>query len=112
MSSRPASTPSGSVTPTATTTIAPIAPIAPMPTEGTGLPVTLTGTAGRSASEGTCLVLTVAGRSYLLVGAVRNIGVGDRVTVTGHVDRGVVTTCQAGTPFVVQHVRATDPSTG
>jgi hypothetical protein len=106
MSSRPDSTPSGSVTPTATT------PIAPVPTEGTGLPVTLTGTASRSASEGTCLVLTVAGRSYLLVGAVRNIGVGDRVTVTGHVDRGVVTTCQAGTPFVVQHVRATDPSTG
>jgi len=106
MPSQPTSTPSGSVTPTAKT------PTAPMLTKGTGHPVTLTGTASRAAAEGTCLLLTAAGRSYLLVGAVTNIRVGDRVTVTGHVDRGVVTTCQAGTPFVVEHVGATDPSAG
>ncbi|MEO8555371.1 MAG: hypothetical protein ABI474_01770 [Actinomycetota bacterium] len=74
--------------------------------------MTLTGTASRAAAEGTCLLLTVDGRSYLLVGAVTNIGVGDRVTVTGHIDRGVVTTCQAGTPFVVESVESTRTSAG
>lgn len=106
MPSQPTGAPSGSVTPTAKT------PTAPMPMRGKGLAVTLTGRASRAAAEGTCLLLMVAGRSYLLVGAVRNIGVGDRVTVTGHVDRGVATTCQAGTPLVVEHMGATDPSTG
>lgn len=106
MPSQPTSTPSGSVTPTAKT------PTSPMATKGAGLAMTLTGTASRAGVEGTCLLLTVAGRSYLLVGAVTGIRVGDRVTVTGHVDRGVVTTCQTGTPFVVEHVPATDPSTG
>ena len=129
MPSQPTSTTSGSVTPTAKTPTAPIPTkgtgLAVTPTSttsgsvtptaktpGTGLAVTLTGTASRAAAEGTCLLLTVAGRSYLLVGAVTNIRVGDRITVTGHVDRGVVTTCQAGTPFVVEHVGATDPSAG
>lgn len=93
------------MTPTAKT------PTAPMPTNGTGLAVTLTGIASRAEAEGTCLLLEVAGRSYLLVGAVTNIRVGHRVTVTGHVDRGVVTTCQAGTPFVVEHVGGTGQST-
>lgn len=102
---QPTSTPGGSVIPSAKTLTA------PLPTKGTGLPVTLTGTASRAAAEGTCLLLTVAGRSYLLVGAVPNIGVGHRVTVTGHVDRGVVTTCQSGTPFVVENVRADGMST-
>ena len=102
----PNSTPSRSMTPTTEP------PTSPMPTKMTGFAVTLTGTASRAAVEGTCLLLTVAGRSYLLVGKVAGIRVGDRVTVTGHVDRGVVTTCQTGTPFVVERVGAAEPSSG
>ena len=64
----------------------------------------LTGTVRRAEVEGSCLLLEDAGSSYLLLGAVTGLAPGQEVTVTGHVDPGRASTCQTGTPFVVERV--------
>ena len=79
----------------------------PVPPSGrTGKPVppgtrparlTLTGTAQPGVETG-CLLL----RGYLLVGGPRDLlGGGRPVRVTGRVQPDLVTTCQQGTPFLV-----------
>jgi hypothetical protein len=58
---------------------------------------TLTGTV-TAGVEAHCLLIN----GFLLVGGDRSVlKPGARVTVTGRVDRDLVTTCQQGTPFVV-----------
>ncbi|GIF46018.1 hypothetical protein DFJ67_5450 [Asanoa ferruginea] len=58
---------------------------------------TLTGTV-TTGVESRCLLIN----GFLLIGGDRSVlRPGARVTVTGRVDRSVVTTCQQGTPFVV-----------
>jgi hypothetical protein len=58
---------------------------------------TLTGTVTAGVEHG-CLLLD----GYLLVGGDRAIiRAGARVTVTGRVVPGLITTCQQGTPMVV-----------
>ena len=73
---------------------------------------TLTGTVTRAAVEGSCLVLVAGDRTYLLVGAVTGLTAGQEVVVTGHVDPAVATTCQTGTPFMVESVEPGGASTG
>lgn len=63
--------------------------------------MTLTGTV-RAGVEPNCLLLD----SYLLVGGPRDqLRAGARVTVTGRVQADLVTTCQQGTPFVVESAK-------
>ncbi|HEV7708666.1 MAG TPA: hypothetical protein VGP16_10770 [Asanoa sp.] len=58
---------------------------------------TLTGTV-TTGVESHCLLID----GFLLIGGDRTVvKPGARVTVTGRVDRDVVTTCQQGIPFVV-----------
>jgi hypothetical protein len=58
----------------------------------------LTGTV-TAGVEANCLLLD----GYLLVGGPRDqLRVGTRVTVTGRVQADLMTTCQQGTPFVVE----------
>ncbi|MGC9668123.1 hypothetical protein ACNTMW_16400 [Planosporangium sp. 12N6] len=64
-------------------------------------PTTLTGTV-TAGVEPNCLLLS----GYLLVGGPREqLRDGARVTVTGRVQAGLMTTCQQGTPFVVESVQ-------
>ncbi|WP_422774921.1 hypothetical protein ACN28C_00980 [Plantactinospora sp. WMMC1484] len=59
---------------------------------------TLSGTV-RAGVEPNCVLL----ENYLLVGGPREVLVpGARVTVTGEVRAGLMTTCQQGTPFMVR----------
>ncbi|MCW3815376.1 hypothetical protein ONA91_13015 [Micromonospora sp. DR5-3] len=59
---------------------------------------TLTGTV-QAGVEPNCLLLD----GNLLVGGPRDVlKAGARVTVTGHAQPGMMTTCQQGTPFVVE----------
>jgi hypothetical protein len=52
--------------------------------------------------EPNCLLLD----GYLLVGGPRDVlTAGARVTVTGRVEPGMMTTCQQGTPFTVETAR-------
>ncbi|MFY1619365.1 hypothetical protein [Micromonospora sp. WMMD736] len=58
----------------------------------------LTGTI-TAGVEPNCVLLD----GYLLVGGPRDVLTpGARVTVTGRVEKGTMTTCQQGTPFVVE----------
>jgi len=60
--------------------------------------LTLTGTV-RPGVEADCLLL----QGYLLVGGPRDLlHGGGRVKVTGRVQPDLMTTCQQGTPFVVE----------
>ncbi|WP_434742894.1 hypothetical protein [Micromonospora sp. SH-82] len=62
---------------------------------------TLTGRVGAGVEPG-CLLLD----GYLLVGGDTSVlRPGARVTVTGKVEEGLMTTCQQGTPFVVSTAR-------
>ncbi len=76
---------------------------------------TVRGTLSRDSVEGSCLVLTTspggadAGRRYLLMGdseTLHDLTDGDIVTVSGHRETGLATTCQSGTPFLVEAVLA------
>lgn len=68
------------------------------PTKRPAGPTTLTGTVVAGVEPG-CLLLD----QYLLVGgAPAVLRAGARVKVTGRVEAGMVTTCQQGTPFVVE----------
>lgn len=66
--------------------------------------VSLTGTLSRDEVEGGCLVLTSRSERYVLVGRTHGLTAGQRVSVTGHVAPGRMTTCQVGTTFEVEHV--------
>ncbi|SIR38209.1 hypothetical protein [Micromonospora avicenniae] len=93
--------PSVSTPPRATTkpggTIKPGGPTLPPPVAGTELTGTIV-----AGVEANCLLLD----GYLLIGGPRDVlAVGARVTVTGRVQRGMMTTCQQGTPFVVEAAR-------
>jgi hypothetical protein len=87
-------------------TTPPTAPGRPPKTGGPTLPppvgaTTLTGTISGGV-EPNCLVLD----GYLLVGGPRDVlTAGARVTVTGRVEPGMMTTCQQGTPFTVETAR-------
>jgi hypothetical protein len=92
----PTPTPSGAV-PTD-----PAQPAPPVPTGGStdkpSAPMTLTGTV-QAGVEPNCVLLD----GYLLLGGPREqLRSGSRVTVTGRVQKDVMTTCQQGTPFMVE----------
>ncbi|MET7880370.1 hypothetical protein [Micromonospora profundi] len=78
----------------------------PKPPGGPSLPppvgaTELTGTV-TAGVEPNCLLLD----GYLLIGGPRDVlAAGSRVTVTGRVEAGMMTTCQQGTPFVVEGAR-------
>ncbi|MEU4367982.1 hypothetical protein ACIBBG_10905 [Micromonospora chersina] len=62
---------------------------------------TLTGTI-RAGVEPNCLLID----DHLLIGGPRDVLTpGARVEVTGHSEPGMMTTCQQGTPFVVESAR-------
>jgi hypothetical protein len=62
--------------------------------------VTVTGTVGDGV-EANCLLLD----GYLLIGGDRSkLRTGARVTVTGRVERGLLSTCQQGVPLVVASI--------
>ncbi|MEU9505023.1 hypothetical protein AB0D32_01920 [Micromonospora sp. NPDC048170] len=100
--------PDPSVPPTPGDPVDPTAPALPPPSKGTGGPTsppaggtTLTGTV-TSGVEPNCLLLD----NYLLVGGPRDVLTpGVKVTVTGRVQRDLLTTCQQGTPFLVETAR-------
>jgi hypothetical protein len=74
---------------------------APAPPAGE---VTVTGVVAEGVEAG-CLLLDGGGQRYLLVGGDRGqLRTGARVTVTGRVDRGLLSTCQQGEPLVVSAV--------
>ena len=106
-----ATAPTGSLTGSPTVEV----PTVPARTSPRGAATTLSGTLNRDSVEGGCVVLTVrrpvehAGTRYVLVGnpeAVRRLVSGTDVTVAGRADSTVATTCQNGTPFVIDEVLA------
>ena len=76
------------------------------PSTSTG-PLTLTGTVVAGV-EPNCLILRSASGDYLLLmsGDRAAATEGAKVIATGTVNKGMVTTCQQGTPFVVSEIRA------
>lgn len=71
------------------------------PTAGPSGTVTLTGTV-QPGVEPNCFLL----HGYLLVGGPRDLlAAGGVVTIVGHVEPNMMTTCQQGIPFVVQTAR-------
>ncbi|MCM0675374.1 alanine and proline-rich secreted protein Apa [Micromonospora phytophila] len=87
----------------------PTAPVQPPPTKRPGGPTkpppvggtTLTGTVTPGV-EPNCLLLD----GYLLIGGPRDVlSPGAKVTVTGRVQPDMLTTCQQGTPFLVEAAR-------
>jgi hypothetical protein len=111
-SSAPADPPSGAptATPTAPTTPPPgteVNPHEPPPqpdnkAPGSGKPVapmTLTGVVTSGVEPG-CILLN----GYLLLGGPREtLRAGAKVRVTGRIQVGLLSTCQQGTPFVVEN---------
>ncbi|MFY1598179.1 hypothetical protein [Micromonospora sp. WMMD737] len=100
---------SPAVPPTPGDPVDPTGPALPPPTRPSGGPTktppaggtTLTGTV-TSGVEPNCLLLD----NYLLVGGPRDLlKPGTKVTVTGRVQRDLLTTCQQGTPFLVETAR-------
>ncbi|MFU8852152.1 hypothetical protein ACNAW0_14390 [Micromonospora sp. SL1-18] len=82
-----------------TTPSDPTAPTGPAPTSPGA--ATLTGTV-QAGVEPNCLLLD----GNLLVGGPRDVlKAGARVTVTGHPQPDLMTTCQQGTPFVVESAK-------
>jgi hypothetical protein len=73
----------------------------------TGGPVRVVGTVAEGVEPGCLLLEAEAGGSFLLVGGVRaQLRPGRRVTVTGRVDRSLLSTCQQGEPLVVTSITA------
>jgi len=98
--------PEPSITPTPTD---PTGPTMSPPPKGSGGPTTsppaggttLTGTV-TAGVEPNCMLLD----NYLLVGGPRDVlTAGAKVMVTGRVQRDLLTTCQQGTPFLVETAR-------
>jgi hypothetical protein len=84
-----------------------------VPNTKQGVATTVTGTLSRAAVEGSCLLLAVpadgrsAAENYLLLGDSATLGglrSGATVTVSGRSAVGLATTCQTGTPFLVDSV--------
>ncbi|MFI5926799.1 hypothetical protein ACIA3K_12530 [Micromonospora sp. NPDC051543] len=72
----------------------PVGPTVPPPVGATELTGTIT-----AGVEPNCVLLD----GYLLVGGPRDVlTAGAQVTVTGRVEKGTMTTCQQGIPFVVE----------
>jgi hypothetical protein len=95
------SVPDPSVTPGAPLNSVEPTPSKSGPTKSPGASDTLTGTV-QAGVEPNCFLLD----GNLLVGAPSGaLKAGARVTVTGHSQPGLMTTCQQGTPFVVESVR-------
>jgi hypothetical protein len=72
-----------------------------------GSDMTLTGTL-QEGVEGNCLLLKTPERLYQLIGGDRsklNGSTTAKVTVTGRIAVGMMTTCQQGTPFQVTDIR-------
>ncbi|MBQ0902941.1 hypothetical protein [Micromonospora sp. U21] len=82
-------------TPTPSSTLKPPGgPTVPPPVGATELTGTIT-----PGVEPNCVLLD----GYLLIGGPRDVlRAGAKVTVTGRVEPGMMTTCQQGTPFVVE----------
>ncbi|MEU7930995.1 hypothetical protein [Micromonospora echinofusca] len=109
VTSPPSPDPSSSaVPPTPGDPVDPTGPALPPPPRPSNAPTkpptggtTLTGTV-TSGVEPNCLLLD----NYLLVGGPRDLlKPGAKVTVTGRVQRDLLTTCQQGTPFLVETAR-------
>jgi hypothetical protein len=67
---------------------------------GTG-GMTMTGEVQAGVEHG-CLIMEVEGKTYLLVGGDRSVvREGARITVRGHPNPDLITTCQQGEPFEV-----------
>ncbi|MBM0231969.1 hypothetical protein JNW91_08900 [Micromonospora sp. STR1_7] len=82
-------------------TTPPSTPPAGSSTPSAGASTSLTGTV-TSGVEPNCLLLD----GYLLLGGPRDVlRAGAKVTVTGRVEPGLMTTCQQGTPFQVETAR-------
>ena len=91
-------------TPTTTLTTVPGSPATTTQPPAAGQ-VTVTGVVTEGVEAG-CLLLDGGGRRYLLVGGDRSqLRSGARVTVTGRVDRGLLSTCQQGEPLVVSAIK-------
>lgn len=93
--------------PRITSATSPVEETAPPP--GRAGPTTLTGTLDAGVEAG-CRVLIVDGQTFQLVGQLRGVDVGRRVTVTGYADPTLATTCQQGMPFVVRSVATASAS--
>ncbi|RZT82676.1 hypothetical protein EV382_5986 [Micromonospora violae] len=103
MTSQPTPDPTGlpeSVTPTPPPGVKTAKPGGPSTPPGVGA-TTLSGTVQGGVEPG-CVLLD----GYLLLNGPRDVLTpGARVEVTGRVERGMMTTCQQGTPFVVESAR-------
>lgn len=66
-------------------------------------PRQLTGKVSAGVESG-CLLLSDGGQEWLLLGNTTGVEVGQDVTVEGHSDPSMVSTCQQGQPFVVTRV--------
>ena len=89
------------------------APPSAAPTEESGKPSapvgqTITGTV-TAGVEPNCVLLSGGGTDYLLIfddPALRDqVKTGEQATVVGRAEKGQMTTCQQGTPFIVTSVR-------
>jgi hypothetical protein len=79
----------------------------PLPSPSAGSEMTITGTL-QEGVEGNCVLLKTPDRLYQLIGGDRSKLQGTtagKVTVTGRIATGMMTTCQQGTPFQVTDVR-------
>ena len=77
-----------------------------VPPSTSGSDITLTGTL-QEGVEGNCILLKTPDRLYQLIGGDRSKLDGSKsskVTVTGRVAVGMMTTCQQGTPFQVTDI--------
>ncbi|WP_130407338.1 hypothetical protein [Micromonospora violae] len=103
VTSQPTPDPTGlpeSVTPTPPPGVKTAKPGGPSTPPGVGA-TTLSGTVQGGVEPG-CVLLD----GYLLLNGPRDVLTpGARVEVTGRVERGMMTTCQQGTPFVVESAR-------
>jgi hypothetical protein len=106
--------PTVTTSPTGASPTDPMPPTAVPPSKGPGLPtsgpasppasgsMTISGTITSGVEPG-CLLID----DFLLVGGPKNVlRAGAKVTVTGEVKADLMTTCQQGTPFVVQSAKA------
>jgi hypothetical protein len=72
-----------------------------------GSEITITGTL-QEGVEGNCVLLKTPERLYQLIGGDRSklqVSPSAKVTVTGRIAVGMMTTCQQGTPFQVTDIR-------
>jgi hypothetical protein len=100
------SPPSGSASSVTTTGQEPATPTV-SPSKTATVTSTVSGVVANDAPDGHCRTMVVEGRTLQLVGSLAELAPGSRVTLEGHEDRGMMTACQMGTPFVVDRVLET-----